>query len=103
MNLALIGGEEFADGFEAVHADLLATAGGTTSRGVYHVTAAAADGTTTINYWRDLAVKRLSAGGATVSAPPVIDATSANDPAYVRLIDAADWVYLGGGKPHVAL
>lgn len=103
MNLALIGGEEFADGFEDVHADLLATAGGARSRGVFLVTAAAEDGTTVINYWRELSVRRLSVGGATVSAPPVIDSASANDAANVRLIDEADWLYLGGGKPHVAL
>ena len=103
MNIALIGGEEFADGFEAVHADLLATAGGSNSRGVYLVTAAAEDGINIVNYWRDLSTKRLSAGGAAVSAPLVIDSASANDSANVRLIDDADWLYLGGGKPHVAL
>jgi cyanophycinase len=103
MNLSLIGGEEFADGFEDVHTHLLGRAGGGTSRGVFLVTAAAEDGPNTVAYWRELAVRRLSATGASVTAPPVVDAASAADPDLVREIEEADWIYLGGGKPHVAL
>lgn len=103
MNLSLIGGEEFADGFEDVHVDLLARVGGRKSRGVFLVTAAAEDGPNTIAYWRELAMQRLTATGASVTAPPIVDAASAADPANVRQIEEADWIYLGGGKPHVAL
>jgi cyanophycinase-like exopeptidase len=99
MRLALIGGEEFADGFEAAHAEMIPTG----SNGVFLVTAAAEDGINTVNYWRDLAVQRLSAGGATVTAPLVISRDHADALDNVAAVDAADWIYLGGGKPHIAM
>jgi cyanophycinase-like exopeptidase len=103
MRLALVGGEEFADGFEDVHAELLNAVGGSRSRGVFLPTAAAEDGANVVDYWRDLARKRLSATGATVDAPCVVDKASANDERTAATIANADWIYLGGGKPHVAM
>lgn len=103
MRLALVGGEEFADGFEDVHAELLSAVGGSRSKGVFLPTAAAEDGANVVDYWRDLARKRLSATGATVDAPCVVDRASANDEHTAASITSADWIYLGGGKPHVAM
>lgn len=103
MRLALIGGEEFADGFEAVHAALLSPIANGKSRGVFLPTAAAEDGLNTVNYWRDLARERLMPYSAQVDSLLVIDRQSANDPKNEALIAAADWIYLGGGKPHVAM
>ena len=102
MRLALVGGEEFADGFEDVHAELLKSVGDH-SRGVYLPCAAAEDGPEVVEYWCNLAIRRLSATGAQVAAPRITDKASANDRQNVKLLAEADWIYLGGGKPHVAL
>jgi cyanophycinase len=100
-HLALLGGEEFTDGFEDVHAGLLAECGG--RRVVYLPTCAADDGAEAIDYWCATARTRLSALGAEVEAPRVVDAASANDAGNAQLVAEADWVYLGGGYPHVAM
>lgn len=100
--LALIGGEEFSHGFEEVHAGLLAEVGGS-RRVVYLPTCAADDGDEAIEYWCAAAHERLSAFGAAVETPRVIDVASANDARYAQLVAEADWIYLGGGYPHVAM
>lgn len=108
--LALIGGEEFADGFEDVHAHLaeVAYAHRHSSNGhplkiAFLPTCAAHDGIETVEYWCDMAHQRLGASGAEISALKVIDQASADDPENARRIAEADWVYLGGGYPHVGL
>ena len=101
-HLALIGGEEFSDGFEDVHAGLLADLGGR-RRVVYLPTCAADDGGEAIDYWCTTARDRLSALGASVDTPRIVDAASANDVRHAQLIAEADWIYLGGGYPHVAM
>jgi cyanophycinase-like exopeptidase len=101
--LALIGGEEFSDWFEDVHADLFARMDGRPRRVVYLPTCAADDGEETVDYWCDLAQKRLSALGAQVDTPRVVDRESADNPEYARVVAEAGWIYLGGGYPHVAM
>ena len=101
--LALIGGEEFADGFEEVHAGLLAGLPNHPQHVVYLPTCAADDGDEAIEYWCTTARERLSKLGAQVETPRIVDAASANDMDYARSIAEADWVYLGGGYPHVAM
>jgi cyanophycinase-like exopeptidase len=100
--LALIGGEEFSDGFEDMHAGLLTTLGGK-PRVVFLPTPAANDGIETVEHWCSLAHEKLSALGASVDTPRVVDRESANDPRHAQQIAEADWVYLGGGYAHVAL
>jgi peptidase E len=100
--LALIGGEEFSPGFEAVHAELLTGLGDGNRRVVYLPTAAADDGPETVEHWCTLAHEKLSALGAVVEAPRVVDAASANDERHAQMVAEADWVYLGGGYAHVA-
>ena len=100
--LALIGGEEFSDGFEAVHAGLLADLEGRNRRVVYLPTAATDDGPAAVEHWCDLARQKLSALGAIVEAPRVVDVASANDERHAQRVAEADWVYLGGGYAHVA-
>src|SRR5258708_36890337 len=102
MRLALVGGEEFADGFEDVHAELLKSVGDH-SRGVYLPCAAAEDGPDVVEYWCNLAIRRLSATGAQGAAPRVTDKASANDPQNVKLLPEADWINSAGAKPHLAL
>jgi cyanophycinase len=98
-SLALIGGEEFADGFEDVHAELLEGR----SRVVYLPTCAAHDGPEVVEHWCNLARERLSATGARVETPRVIDRQSAHDPDHARLVAEADVVYIGGGHPNIGM
>src|SRR6266508_4178218 len=100
--LALIGGEEFSDDFEEIHAGLVADLGGK-PRVAFLPTPAANDGIETVEHWCSLAREKLSALGAMVDTPRVVDRESANDSRYAQQIAEADWVYLGGGYAHVAL
>ena len=101
QNLALIGGEEFSDAFQAIHAGLAADCG-KNPRVAFLPTPAANDGIETIEHWCTLAREKFSVLEATVETPRVIDRESANDPGYARQVAEADWVYLGGGYAHVA-
>src|SRR5579864_3981716 len=51
VKLALIGGEEFAPGFEDVHSALLSPLRAGQSRGVFLPTCAAHDGLEVVKYW----------------------------------------------------
>jgi cyanophycinase len=101
--LALIGGEEFATGFEDVHASLLKDTGRAQPRLAFLPTCAADDGAEAIEYWCTTAREKFTALGAIVEAPRVVDQASANDPHYAQLIAEADLIYFGGGYPHVAM
>jgi cyanophycinase-like exopeptidase len=103
MRLALIGGEEFATGFEDVHADILSSIAAGQSRGVFLPTCATHDGIDTVRFWCDKAREKLSSVSASVATPLVIDKQSANDPDNAALVASADWIYLGGGFPHVGM
>jgi cyanophycinase-like exopeptidase len=100
--LALIGGEEFSDDFEAMHAGLMAALG-RNPRVIFLPTPAAHDGAETVEYWCAQASEKLSALGAQVETPRVVDAASANEELFASQVAEADWVYLGGGYAHVAL
>jgi cyanophycinase len=101
--LALIGGEEFAPGFENVHAELVELAGKPKPRVVFLPTAASHDGARVAQSWCDRARKLLGNAGATVDAPLVIDRAGANDAQNAALLDNADMIYLGGGWPHILI
>lgn len=108
--LALIGGEEFSDGFEEVHAQLAEIAyrnrqvkNSHALRIVFLPTCAAHDGPETVQYWCDQASQRLGALGCDVAALQIIDQESANNPDYAHQIANADWIYLGGGYPHTGV
>ena len=111
--IALIGGEEFADGFEDVHASLLELArrgrerqgreNGRPVRVVFLPTCAADDGPETVSYWCDEAQRRLGALGAQVLSARIVDRESADDPKNARSIAEADWIYIGGGYPHIGM
>jgi cyanophycinase-like exopeptidase len=112
MNLALIGGEEFSDGFEDVHASLLEDARRELRRTsemrrnftiAFLPTCAADDGVQAVDYWCNTAREKLGALGAMVETPRVVDAASANDAHHAQIIADADWIYLGGGYPHVGM
>ncbi len=101
--LALIGGEEFAAGFEGVHASLLRDTGRSRPHLVFLPTCAADDGAEAVDYWCTTAHDQFTALGAMVETPRVIDRASANDPHHAQLIAEADLIYFGGGYPHVAM
>jgi cyanophycinase-like exopeptidase len=110
--LALIGGEEFTNAFDDVHASLLEIAreaagarGGDRRqvRVVYLPFNMAEDGAETIECWSEEARSRLEKLGALVSAPPISDRCSADDPVNARVVRQADWIYIGGGKPQVGM
>jgi cyanophycinase len=103
LRLALIGGEEFAAGFEDVHAGLLADTGAAKPRVVFLPTCAADDGDEAIEYWCTTAREKFTALGAIVETPRVIDRASTDDMHYAQLIAEADLIYFGGGYPHVAM
>ncbi len=94
--LALIGGEEFATGFEEVHASLLKDTGRARPRLVFLPTCAADDGNEAIEYWCNMAREQFTALGAIVETPLVIDRASADDPKCAQLIAEADLIYFGG-------
>ena len=98
--LALIGGEEFSDDFEEIHAGLVAALGGK-PRVVFLPTPAANDGIETVEHWCSPTFSKTL--GASVNTPRVIDHESADDPRHAQQVAEADWVYLGGGYAHVAL
>ena len=99
--LALIGGEEFSENFQYVHASFAAFLR-KKPRVAFLPTAAANDGSETVEHWCTQAREKLSALSAIVDTPLVIDRESANDPHYAQQVADADWVYLGGGYAHVA-
>ena len=101
--LALIGGEEFSNGFEDVHASLLRDTGRAQPRLVFLPTCAADDGDEAIEYWCNIAREQFTALGAIVETPRVTDRDSADEPHYAQLIAEADLIYFGGGYPHVAM
>lgn len=110
LQLALIGGEEFSDGFEAVHAALLQQARQRRQiphqqpvKVVFLPTCAAQDGQERVEYWCEQARQRLGALEAAVEALAVVDRQSAEDPENAEKIAAADLVYLGGGMPHTGM
>jgi peptidase E len=108
--IALIGGEEFADGFEDVHANLWevaqarqdsrSTGNGKPVSVVFLPTCATYDGPEVVTYWD---ASRTPVTARRQVAPLRIVDESANDPENARLIAEADWIYIGGGYPHVGM
>jgi cyanophycinase len=96
--LLLEGGCEFQGKMEDPDREALALAGGKNAKVVIIPTAAAPDnnskraGNTAVKWFRKL-------GAGNVSALPVIDKTSANDPKLSAEVDHATLVYILGGFP----
>lgn len=108
MPLALIGGEEFSDGFEPFHArlahDLIAhRSNGRELRVAFLPSCAADDGAATIEHWCRTAEARLTAEGVRVRSLPIADRERAADAELVGWLQQADWIYFGGGYPHVGM
>jgi cyanophycinase len=62
-------------------------------------TAAGREGNASVNRWLNMGTQHFQALGAEVSAVPVIDRASANDPQWEPLLESADLIYFSGGDP----
>lgn len=96
--LLLEGGSEFQGKMEAPDRKALSLAGGKNAKMVIIPTAAAPDnnsiraGITAVEWFRKL-------GASNVSALPIIDQESANDPELSAQLDRANLIYILGGFP----
>ena len=62
-------------------------------------TAAGTEGPERIAYWMQLGVDHFTGLNVQVASLPVVDRTSADDPALAEAVAAANFVYLSGGRP----
>jgi cyanophycinase len=62
-------------------------------------TAAGREGDTSVNRWSSMGIQHFQKLGAEVSAPRIIDRTSAEDAQWESLLEEADLVYFSGGDP----
>lgn len=96
--LALVGSGEYLPPMRPVDEFLLRQVRGT-PRVVCLPTAAGTEGPERIEYWSRLGEQYFTGLGVQATAVPVIDRTSAVNKAYAAQVQAANFVYLSGGKP----
>jgi cyanophycinase len=71
------------------------------ARVVCLATAAGTEGQARLEYWNQLGIAHFTAlGAASVEAPPVTAKADAENPALAARVEAANFVYLSGGKPN---
>jgi cyanophycinase len=99
--IALVGSGEYLPVMDEVDRYLLAHSGaaGRTARVVCLPTAAGQEGQLSWGRWNQMGEQHFRALGAEVSALPIIDRLSADDPRYAPTLEAADLVYFSGGNP----
>ena len=96
--LVLVGSGEYLSPIEPLDRELINRLAAPV-RVVCLPTAAGTEGQETINYWSQLGVDHFTRLGVAVTALPVIDAASANEPKWAQAVSEANFVYLSGGKP----
>ena len=96
--LALVGSGEYLLPMAPVDRELIGRLAAPV-RVVCLPTAAGAEGAERVAYWSRLGVEHFSGLGVQADALPVIDSTSADDPALAAAVGAANFVYLSGGRP----
>jgi cyanophycinase len=99
--IALVGSGEYLPVMDEVDRFLLANCGahGRSPRVVCLPTAAGQEGQSSWGRWMRMGEEHFRRLGAQVSALPVIDRSSADDPQYAAALEAADLVYFSGGNP----
>ncbi len=99
--IALVGSGEYLPVMEDVDRFLLARCGvqGRLPRVVCLPTAAGQEGEQSWGRWMRMGEEHFRRLGAQVSALPVIDRASADDPQHVPVLEAADLIYFSGGNP----
>lgn len=99
--IALVGSGEYLPVMDEVDRYLLAHCGaqGRPARVVCLPTAAGQEGQPSWGSWMQMGEQHFRRLGADVSALPIIDRLSADDPQYAPMLEAADLVYFSGGSP----
>jgi len=100
--IALVGSGEYLPVMDEVDRFLLAHCGaaGRPARVVCLPTAAGQEGQASWGRWMEMGEQHFQRLGAHVSALPVIDHSSADEPGYASVVEAADLIYFSGGNPH---
>ncbi len=99
--ITLVGSGEYLPVMEQVDRFLLANCGALArpARVVCLPTAAGQEGQASWGRWNQMGEQHFRRLGADVSALPIIDRASADDPQYVASLEAADLIYFSGGSP----
>ncbi|GAB4458094.1 MAG: hypothetical protein Kow0070_11250 [Anaerolineales bacterium] len=99
--IALAGSGEYLPIMEDVDRHLLASLNlnGRKPRVVCLPTAAGREGDASVNRWSAMGVAHFQKLGADVSALPIIDRRSADDPQWDSPLETADLIYFSGGDP----
>lgn len=99
--IALVGSGEYLPVMDEVDRTLLANceAQARVARVVCLPTAAGQEGQSSWGHWMQMGEEHFRRLGANVTALPIIDRSSADDPQYVPLLESADLVYFSGGNP----
>ncbi len=99
--IALVGSGEYLPIMETVDRFLLTQSGapGRIPRVVCLPTAAGQEGEPSWGRWTRMGEEHFRRLDAQVSALPVIDRASADDPQYTTVLEAADLIYFSGGNP----
>jgi cyanophycinase len=100
--IALLGSGEYLPVMDSVDRYLLDSLDlkGRRARVVCLPTGAGQEGETSVNRWSSMGVEHFHNLGADVTALPIIDRASANDPQYEPLLESADLIYFSGGDPN---
>jgi len=99
--IALAGSGEYLPVMDEVDRFLLANCGAQArgARVVCLPTAAGQEGQSSWGRWMQMGEQHFRRLGAEVTALPIIDRLSADDPQYAATLQAADLVYFSGGNP----
>jgi cyanophycinase len=99
--IALVGSGEYLPVMDEVDRYLLAhcRAQGHPARVICLPTAAGQEGQPSWGRWMQMGQQHFRRLGAEVSALPIIDRRSADDPQYTAILETADLVYFSGGNP----
>jgi cyanophycinase len=98
--LALVGSGEYLDVMNDIDRRLLAESGKPSPSVVCLPTAAGQEGPASVGRWSQMGVDHFRRLGANVSAAPVVDHASADDPRWADAIRDADLIYFSGGDPN---
>jgi cyanophycinase len=100
--IALLGSGEYLPVMDETDRHLLANSGanGHTPRVVCLPTAAGEEGEESYGRWMRMGEEHFRTLGADVTAIPVIDRASADNPQHASLIENANVIYFSGGNPH---
>jgi cyanophycinase len=97
--IALVGSGEYLPQMEDIDRQLLAKVGGASARVVVLPTAAGLEEPSSPQRWAERGVRHFARLGAHVDAAPILVREHAFDPAWLPLLERADFIYFSGGSP----